>query len=82
MYERIKFIKINTLNKEQKILNNKLNDIINDDKIQIRSLSKENVKLKDAQKDYQYLSNNYKKICDDNTLYKEKIILQFFHILI
>lgn len=73
LYEKIKFLKMNNINKEQKILNNKLNNIINDNKIQIRSLSKENTKLKDIQKEYQYLSTNYKKISDDNTLYKEKM---------
>ena len=73
LYEKIKFLKMNNINKEQKILNNKLNNIINDNKIQIRSLSKENIKLKDIQKEYQYLSTNYKKISDDNTLYKEKM---------
>ena len=74
LYEKLKFVQTNSINKEQKILNNKLNDIINDNKKQIRSLSKENDKLKNIEKDYKYLSNNYKKICDDNTKYKEKII--------
>ena len=73
LYEKIKFLKMNNINKEQKILNDKLNNIINDNKQQIRSLSKENNKLKDIEKDYYYLSNNYKKISDDNTLYKEKM---------
>ena len=73
LYEKIKFLKMNNLNKEQKILNTKLNNIIYDNKIQIRSLSKENIKLKDIQKEYQYLSTNYKKISNDNTLYKEKM---------
>ena len=73
LYEKIKYLKQNNLRNEQKIINNKLNNIINDNKRQIKSLSKENNKLKDIQKDYQYLSNNYKKIFDDNTLYKEKM---------
>lgn len=73
LYEKMKFIKMNNLNQEQKIINSKLNNIINDNKNQIRSLSKENNHLKDIQKDYQYLSNNYKKITDDNILYKQKM---------
>ena len=73
LYEKMKFLKTNNINKEQKLLNNKLNNIINDNKIQIKSLSNENDKLKNIQKDYQTLTNNYKKVSDDNTLYKEKM---------
>ena len=73
LYEKMKFLKINNLNKEQKILNEKLNNIIDENKVKIRSLSKENDKLKDLQKDYQYLTNNYNKICDNNKQYKEKM---------
>ena len=73
LYEKINILKINNINKEQKIVNDKLNNIINYNKIKIKSLSKENDNLKNIEKDYKYLSNNYKKICDDNINYKEKM---------
>ena len=71
--EKMNFLEMNNLNKKQKIVNNKLNNIINYNKTQLKSLSKENEKLKDIQKDYKYLSDNYKKICEDNSAYKEKM---------
>ena len=73
LYEKVKFLKVDNLNKEQKLLNEKLYNIIDENKIQIRALSKENDKLKDLQKDYHYLNNNYKKVCDNNIQYKEKM---------
>ena len=73
LYEKINILKINNINKEQKIINNKLNNIINDNKIKIKSLSKENDHLKSLQKNYQYLSDDYKRIYDDNMNYKEKM---------
>ena len=73
LHEKMNFLEMNNLNKKQKIVNNKLNNIINYNKTQLKSLSKENDKLKDIQKDYKYLSDNYKKICEDNSAYKEKM---------
>ena len=73
LHEKMNFLEMNNLNKKQKIVNNKLNNIINYNKTQLKSLSKENEKLKDIQKDYKYLSDNYKKICEDNSAYKEKM---------
>ena len=73
LYEKINILKINNINKEQKIVNNKLNNIINDNKIKIKSLSKENDNLKNLHKNYQYLSDDYKRIYDDIMNYKEKM---------
>ena len=73
LHEKMNFLEMNNLNKKQKIVNNKLNNIINYNKTQLKSLSKENDKLRDIQKDYKYLSDNYKKICEDNSAYKEKM---------
>ena len=73
LQEKMNFLEVNNLNQKQKIVNNKLNDINNYNKMKIKSLSIENEKLKNIEKDYQYLSDNYKQLCDDNMVYKEKI---------
>ena len=72
--EKMTFIEVNNINKKQKIVNNKLNDIININKQRLNSLSKENEKLKSVEKNYQYLSDNYKKLTKVNTTYREKMI--------